>query len=401
MKTVASLALLALTANGAVVKRQADLLKGLQIPGLEGFKLPAGFDLSSIAKSLPKGGLTGLLNPEVKTALKVEKIPTLRNVPGAERVRITYGPYKIKASGAKESPGNTYSMDPAGTGYSNLVGPDFPKDITIIDSDTRLVNETFQKAMVEDGLYNHHITYMDMNKKVEPWLSCAGKPVQEMPVSFFMGAGSEDIDSKYTPALTSTVKAGYYIGKDDLITVGMDIVNYHDKQREVYIITEMEYLKGLPAGYKHAQSRIVYMGACDGANAMMSAGNIHPPKDKKKFVLTGKNDIEIMDDGYLVGTFGHLHDGGLKMVIKVNGKEACTSSITYGGEGHEQVQANGEVWKTIGRTIGCLEPIAVKKGDKLNMEAFFDFEEHPPRMSAHGEEAEGMALVATTFVKAS
>jgi hypothetical protein len=66
------------------------------------------------------------------------------------------------------------------------------------------------------------------------------------------------------------------------------------------------------------------------------------------------------------------------MVVKINGKEVCTSSLIYGGEGHEQVQPNGEVWKTIGKTIPCTDAIAVKKGDKMNMEAFFDFEEHPP-----------------------
>jgi hypothetical protein len=66
------------------------------------------------------------------------------------------------------------------------------------------------------------------------------------------------------------------------------------------------------------------------------------------------------------------------MVVKVNGNEVCTSSLVYGGPGHEQVQPNGEVWKTIGSTIGCLDPIRVNKGDKLNMEAFFDFDEHPP-----------------------
>ena len=66
------------------------------------------------------------------------------------------------------------------------------------------------------------------------------------------------------------------------------------------------------------------------------------------------------------------------MIMTVNGKEVCTSNIIYGGPGHEQVQPNGEVWKTIGETIGCNDPIRVFKGDKIQMQAFFDFEEHPP-----------------------
>jgi hypothetical protein len=193
-------------------------------------------------------------------------------------------------------------MDPAGTGYNNLVGPDFPKDVLLIDSHSQLVNETFDKAIVEDGLYNHHITYMDSSKTVDPWIACNGQPVPEMPLSFFMGAGSEDIDDKYSPANGKTTKYGYHIGKDDIVTVGMDVVNYQDIERTVYIVSEMEFLLGKPKDYQHAQSRIVYMGACDGDKARMGAGNIHPPKDKKKFTLTGKNDIEVMRDGHLVST---------------------------------------------------------------------------------------------------
>jgi hypothetical protein len=48
-------------------------------------------------------------------------------------------------------------MDPAGTGYQNLAGDDFPRDAMFVDASTTLLNETFQKAYVDDGLYNHHI----------------------------------------------------------------------------------------------------------------------------------------------------------------------------------------------------------------------------------------------------
>ncbi len=66
------------------------------------------------------------------------------------------------------------------------------------------------------------------------------------------------------------------------------------------------------------------------------------------------------------------------MVMTVNGKKACESKIEYGGPGHEQVQPNGEVWKTIARNIGCDDPIRVHKGDKVQLHADFDFNAHPP-----------------------
>jgi hypothetical protein len=191
-------------------------------------------------------------------------------------------------------------MDPAGTGYQNLAGNDFPRDVIVIDTISRLVNETFEKAIVEDGIYNHHTVFMDASIKPQSWLSCNGKEVPEMPMAFFMGSGSEDIDSKYASGGDRTVKAGFYIGKNDVITFGVDIVNYHNRERELYTINEMEYLPGKPEGYVHSQNRIISMGICDGANAYMTAANIHPPKDKKKFVLSGKNDITINRDGYMM-----------------------------------------------------------------------------------------------------
>jgi hypothetical protein len=93
MKAFTTLSLLVLSVNSVVVRRQnADGL----FPGLQGLKIP-GFDLSQIAKSLPKGGLAGLLKPEVKKAYKIEEMKPLVN-PQAKRIKITYGPYKIRAA---------------------------------------------------------------------------------------------------------------------------------------------------------------------------------------------------------------------------------------------------------------------------------------------------------------
>jgi hypothetical protein len=89
MRLVTAVGLLALSVDAGVVKRQeyGDLSS----------LIPKGFDFSKIAKSIPKGGLMAMLNPEVRKAYKVEEIAPKRN-PAAKRVRLTYGPYRIKAA---------------------------------------------------------------------------------------------------------------------------------------------------------------------------------------------------------------------------------------------------------------------------------------------------------------
>jgi hypothetical protein len=102
MKTVAAIGLLALSANAAVIKRQDLMAGGFSIPGFGDFSKIPGFDISNIAKSLPKGGLASLMNPSVRSALKIEEIKPLRN-PQAKRIRLTYGPYKIRAANVSSS----------------------------------------------------------------------------------------------------------------------------------------------------------------------------------------------------------------------------------------------------------------------------------------------------------
>jgi hypothetical protein len=65
------------------------------------------------------------------------------------------------------------------------------------------------------------------------------------------------------------------------------------------------------------------------------------------------------------------------MVITLNGKVVCESKAIYGGLGHESKQENGEVWETIARTSECDGPIRVRKGDKMQFTAAFDFDAHP------------------------
>lgn len=181
----------------------------------------------------------------------------------------------------------------------------------------------------------------------------------------------------------------------------------------MYTVSELEYLPGKPTGYVYTQSHVLLLGMCDSGGGM-SATHIRPPSGQSKFTLAGKDEITVTKDGYLVQiyefhiesgydlhltswTVGHLHDGGDKMVILLNSKPICESRAIYGGPAHEQIQANGEVWKTIASMSECGEALRVHKGDKLQFTADFDLTKHKSRQSAHGEEAESMALAITSW----
>jgi hypothetical protein len=75
-------------------------------------------------------------------------------------------------------------------------------------------------------------------------------------------------------------------------------------------------------------------------------------------------------------------DGGVNMVFKINGKEVCDSKAEYKAA---KVGAHPELGSHGGEADGgmisnmsdCMNGIDVKKGDRIEAEAYYDMEKHP------------------------
>jgi len=108
-------------------------------------------------------------------------------------------------------------------------------------------------------------------------------------------------------------------------------------------------------------------------------------------------------------------------VLKLNDKVVCDSKAKYGqdsrnskggmgGHSHGRRAADGpqaaaddpsENWEVITEMTQCTRPVAVKKGDKIQMESFYDGEKHPPRPTKNSEghmmEADEMGVFFINF----
>ena len=73
---------------------------------------------------------------------------------------------------------------------------------------------------------------------------------------------------------------------------------------------------------------------------------------------------------------GHLHDGGEKMQLFLNGRLVCNSTATYGGKGGTS-KTNGTEWQTISSMSDCQNALTVRKGDNINMKSFYNTLKHP------------------------
>ena len=62
------------------------------------------------------------------------------------------------------------------------------------------------------------------------------------------------------------------------------------------------------------------------------------------------------------------------MKVFLNDKLVCQSDAVYGQDGGTSV--NGEKWETITSYTPCLEPVKIKRGDKIKMTSDYDLTKH-------------------------
>jgi hypothetical protein len=271
--------------------------------------------------------------------------------------------------------GNGVSMDRSGTSYMSGVDDDFPKDITVLQSKSEVQTKDFQRATAADKIYNHHNVFIQLNKNSPQVYGCAGQPPKAPATSFkptVLTAGADEKGQMdYYAPLDSKLKSSYYVDKTRSLINMIDVVNYAPQDQIVYTSTEIEYLEGKLDNFVDAILNDIEPGLCGGAN-----GNaVHAPKGVNKFTVNATG-IEALRSGYIVNMRAHMHDGGVDISMKINGKEACVSKALYGGPGHTSESPDGKKWESLRETTDC-GSMKVNKGDKIEFLATYDLDLHP------------------------
>jgi len=346
------------------------------------------------------GGISWLMDaamPEARLA-KVEDIkPKYRSA--AKRKVFKYGPYTLVGKGQPKPPLGFVSMDEHGQGFFDIISSGIcEKDCTVIAGKTGLAFEDGTEAGPAQGIQIHHILTSDLSKSQNQAVAyCATKnttPSQKFNGTRFakvIGAGfigqGEDNGEIVFTSQDGSYPAGFQLGaKDRFILLG-DYVNYNNVSKDVYVTMDLEYVDGWVG--KDAVSALLSVTSCQSEDVKMGAAGSGPAE-------TISNSFEIFVDGYIVTAKGHMHDGGDRMILYINGKEVCTSMPIY--------QSNGVGNETVltGMSI-CDDAIKVKRGDFLTMKSVYDLSKHPlPRaMSAHAAMgmSDAMGMFTMTIVE--
>jgi hypothetical protein len=91
---------------------------------------------------------------------------------------------------------------------------------------------------------------------------------------------------------------------------------------------------------------------------------------------------------------GHIHEGGVRNTLLLNGKVICNAEAVYGGSKVSFSREDGEKWDAISHMTPCIEPVQMKNGDVMTMTTYYNTELHPIRQAhnhAHNDD-EGEAM---------
>jgi Stress up-regulated Nod 19 len=268
-------------------------------------------------------------------------------------------------------------MDPNSNTWLGMASG-LPSDITLLQSAVTLTYEDGSPANIGSGIYNHHISFAHSNKQVRQPLACGepevalkGKQIissQSTP----MGVGEDNGQAHYS-SLDGKFNAGYYFRPGSELVFMGEVINYSNITKQIYTVVDMHYFQGKSPNQLDSNMIIFDVQQCDKAGPQAIAA----PHGQQKFSWKSQ-PVTIVEDGYILQRRGHLHDGGVNIVFKVNNATICDSQAIYGGNGQTMSNSEGKVWKTISDMVTCFEPYKVQKGDRAYLEANYDLTQHPP-----------------------
>jgi Stress up-regulated Nod 19 len=328
----------------------------------------------SLGSGKSDGFLSGIINqvlgslvPQYKP-YKMEIMQPSKSESGRKKVRFTFGPFELKPASVKRAAGMG-KMDPNSDQFMGIV-TGLPLGSLVLSTNSSLTYEDGSIADVVNGVYNHHLIIADTNQMGGSPTKCLEGGFTMPDMGLLMGASEANRDLEFSSS--GSVPSGFKTGKNDLVVLSAELVNYTNDTKKVYSVSDVEYIESPGAGSIHASLNIFDTTTCDSS---ASSQGMAPTHGRTKWSNKSKK-VQITKDGYILTRRGHMHDGGENVQLLLNGKDICKSTAIYGGSAATTV-IDGKEWATISRMETCSDPVKVKTGDILEVVANFDLDKHP------------------------
>ncbi|KAF2403656.1 hypothetical protein EJ06DRAFT_527256 [Trichodelitschia bisporula] len=417
-----SLALLALVGSAAAFPVVDN--DGSYGPFLERRQTPKGSGAApkgSGAAPRPKSGggnmiaglVTGMLNsgygrvPDpAGAAPRVVNLPArIADIAGSKTIKLRYGPYKVPNMGHKNAIGEAGAL----WNYPDQkIDKPCAGECTILGLNAGLEYPDGSNANIDTGMWLHHFVLFNVGPGRQD-ATCLNNATS-LPHMLIGSSpkGSERLFSsgnERTPAFMpkwNEKNVGYFLRPADKFAFIVDLMNENMEDKVVYLTITYDILNGHPAGYD--EMRPVWFDA-----AQCLTSEVKAPKQDGQFVITAPRWTANFD-GEVLGAAGHLHDGGDRITLEADGKLACDSKATYGGDpafintkpgmgggGH-----HASATEHISHMSICAGPSflvkTVKKGQAWDLKGYYDYDKYKGMRHEDGAQSNVMGI-AIMFVR--
>jgi hypothetical protein len=275
------------------------------------------------------------------------------------QVTVRYGPYTVPAA----APGRMGMIQ-------NNFGINVKRPCSncyITSMQAGLITPDGQNANVDRGLWLHHMVMMDSSKA-----DLCGWPLGQR----FFSSGNER-----TP-VNAGAPYGYPQRGNPSWTLIYDLMNMNAQAKQVYITVTFGYVPLSTPGMRPITPMWLDVAGCISASAVPVGA-----RNGTKFTLRS-TPFMAPSAGKLIGIGGHLHDGGINLVVKKSGQQVCDSRATYGGK-PEYIEGAGSLempgmphLSEMSRCQGTREaPVtSISAGDSWVIEANYDMTPTGPAM---------------------
>ncbi|QDS68047.1 hypothetical protein FKW77_009716 [Venturia effusa] len=338
----------------------------------------------------PKGGKVAA--PAGAAPTKAE-LAVRTKTTGAKTTKMRYGPYKVPSMKVV----NILGEEGALWNYADPVAPKPCEECTIVGMNAGLEYPDGTNANIDTGLWLHHMVLFNIGPGRYD-ATCKDAPVS-LP-HMIVGTtpkGSERLFSSGNERTHAIMpewnmnNVGYKLKAADKFALIVDLMNENSVDKVVYLTMTFDTIPGNPPEYDDMKPIWFDVAQC-------LTSEWPPPYN------TGNYTVPSMIwtanfDGEIIGAAGHLHDGGQRVTLDVDGTRACSSEASYGGSPEyvaKTAMHEGSATEHISKMSLCVgDTLPVKKlarGQKWRLRAEYDYNKNKGMVHGGGKQSTVMGI---------
>jgi Stress up-regulated Nod 19 len=187
-------------------------------------------------------------------------------------------------------------------------------------------------------------------------------------------------------------KVGYKVKESDKFSLIVDLMNENMQDKQVYLTMTYDFVDGHPEDYDSVRPVWFDVAQCLTSEwpAPYNDGNYTIPS------MTWKANF----DGDIIGAIGHLHDGGQRISLDVDGKRVCNSDASYGtspefvskmkmGNANSATEHISDMTSCVNEKMGITKLV---KGQTWKLKAEYDYVKNKGNVHENGKQSNVMGI---------